>query len=435
MQGALRLSASLSYPWRQSEPIEILADGDQFFPALLNAISTAQYTVHIELYWFESGAIANQFISVLEQVVQAGVKVSLLLDEFGSKDLNNADQQRLVEANVLLGWYNPIAFNRLHLVLQRDHTKLFIIDGWHVFVGGTGIADNFLLTSNPIAPRSKPGQPRRSQQTTSQQWRENMFRIQGPVAQDCLQSIITKWEKSETEQVNTPPWLQTSIAQLLNSSYRAKQAMSEQTIKVRWLVVAGPQQRQILKAVIEQIHQAQQSIIIATAYFAPPPRLRSALKKAMRRGVKVQIIVPGEQSDHPILQLAGRYYYHSLLKHGVEIFEYQHRFTHMKVVVSDDTLCVGSTNLDLYTQRWSLEANMMIKSAQCAERMREILQQDLSKSKRIDKVKWAKRAYVTRGMIYLAYKIAVFADGLSRQLRLLRQQTKVERRRKQRTDL
>jgi len=392
------------YPWRHLDSITPLIDGEAFFPAMLAECQKAQKSIHLSLYWFESGQTASQFIQILSNACARGIQVSCLLDVIGSKNLSTADCQKLTTAGVLFGWYNPVKMDRLHLILQRDHTKLLIIDKATLFIGGTGIADTFA-----------PSDPSILNQTAPVHWRENMFRIQGPILIDALQSLARKWYSKECDIIHRPQWCQTT-SPFSPPTYHA--TSTPQADKIRWLESKGYAQRQILKAVINRIKKARHSIVFATAYFAPDRRLRQALQKAATRGVKVTILLPGIHSDYPLLHFAGQFYYEKLLKADVRIFEYQQRFLHMKIVICDDFVCLGSSNLDTYTQRWSLEANIEVLDHAFAQRMRDMIQEDIQHSSNITLQSWQGRSWWHKVKNLLAYKIKGIGDMLSRQISL-----------------
>ena len=391
--------------WRSIDDFHILKNGNDFFPKLLDACKSAQESIHISLYWFESGHVANDFIEAFIEARRRNVTITLLLDQVGSLDLSKHDRARLIDAGVILGWYNPVKFERLHLIFQRDHSKLFIIDRDILFIGGTGIADIF------------------SPKNHSHSWRENMFQVQGNIVADALNSLKRKWASSDAE-LERPTkrhkfrfWLNSLFAPLKH--HTNVPAHGNATLNNGlWLESRGSSQRNILNEVIYRIKHSQQRIIFATAYFAPSPRLRYALKKAVQRGVDVTLLVPGKESDHPIFQRAGQYYYQGLLKKGVKIFEFQKSFMHTKLVVCDDFICLGSSNLDIYTQRWSLEANIAILDPAKATEVTAMLQDDISSSKAIEKNRWDHRGMGIRFLNYLAYSISRWGNNWARQLLL-----------------
>lgn len=407
-------------PWRDSCEITPFIDGETFFPALLEACEQAKFSIHIALYWFETGKVADLFIETLIQACGKGVKVTCLLDELGSFSLNIVDRQRLHNAGIILAFYNPIRFERLHLILQRDHSKLFIIDNHMLFIGGAGIADIFApattdATTEVAAKVATPASPRIH-------WRENMFQLAGPIAIDALKGLQRKWQDKKV-------MFYDQRRQHIEStlfSYRPASVNTrcDRTALCRWLESKGHTQRQILKTVIRQIKRSSKRVILVTAYFAPEPRLRLALKKAVTRGVQVTIVLPGAASDHPLLQRAGQYYYEKLLQAGVIIYEYAPCFMHSKIVICDDRVYFGSSNLDKYTQRWSLEANIEVLDPEFAHSMQTMVNEDIANSEEIKLDTWANRHWRSKLINLIAYKIGCWGDFLARQLLLIQRLSK-----------
>lgn len=405
------MKSVLTNAWRDAYSIEILIDGEQYFPALLHACEMAKTHIHLSLYWFESGNIADQFIRIMLQARKKGIAVTCLLDEIGSLALSIADRRLLEDAGVLLGWFNPIRFERLHLILQRDHSKLFIIDNHTLFIGGTGIADIFL-------PK-KTTDTQTHQQTPRVHWRENMFKLQGPIVIDALQSIQTKWSHKSVMLTNTPNWIAKASDLFRYNQSTALNATFGPHIQTKWIESKGRDQRKILKTIIQDMNRSTEKVILATAYFAPDPRLRLALKRAVKRGIQVIILLPGTCSDHPLLQRAGQYYYQKLLEAGVKIYEYEPAFMHAKIIICDDTVYFGSSNLDLYTQRWSLEANIQVKDACFTAEIAAVLAKDIAQSKEIALANWQKRHWWLKLTSFFAYKLGCWGDFLARQLLLM----------------
>ncbi len=384
--------------WRHVSEFEIFQNGDCFFPQLLSACQAAQESIHISLYWFESGTVANEFIDVFLQARSRGVVVTLLLDRIGSYDLNAADQARLIEAGVIMSWYNPIQLHNLHLIFQRDHSKLFIIDRSTLFIGGTGIADIF------------------SASHSSQSWRENMFRIQGSIIEDALAALLKKWKSSKTKLHEKTPRDFNVNALSQSFTYYQPQGILLESRNALWLESRSTSQRSILKEIIHRIKQSQREITLVTAYFAPSARLRYALKKAAKRGGKVKLLVPGIESDHPIFIRAGQYYYNGLLKHGVQIFEFRKSFMHTKLVICDDFICIGSSNLDIYTQRWSLEANVALLESRYADKVKAMIETDINYSEAIEVDTWSSRHLGVKALNFMAYLISIWGNNLARQI-------------------
>ena len=153
---------------------------------------------------------------------------------------------------------------------------------------------------------------------------------------------------------------------------------------------------------------------IATAYFIPPWKIRRALKKAVRRGVDVRLLLPGPVTDHPAVRHAGRRYYQRLLRHGVRIFEYQPRFLHQKVIVCDDWVSLGSANLDRWNLRWNLEANQEVSDAGFARATCAMLANDFNDAVECRYETWRRRPWRARLPEWLWGMVDRLLERLSR---------------------
>ena len=155
------------YPWRPGGHFQILIDGPQFFPVMLDAIESASNFIFLESYLMESGRITDRFVSELIKAHQRGVKIYILLDDYGSYYLKVEDRQRLWEGGIQLAFYNPTSFRKMYQNLFRNHRKLLLVDNKLAFVGGAGLSDDFMQPSHSVM-----------------NWHEVMLQIEGPVIQD-----------------------------------------------------------------------------------------------------------------------------------------------------------------------------------------------------------------------------------------------------------
>lgn len=348
-----------TFPWHQGNAFELLRDGDQFFPAMLEAIRQARHTILLEIYLMESGRISDRFIDALLQAAQRGVQVYIILDDLGSNLLKGPDRQRLQHKNLHLHIYNPLSWRKMLVNFFRDHRKQLTIDGRLTFSGGMGISDVF-------SPEHKG----------SEAWRETAILIRGPVVADWQQAFVDNWQHWHKETLSLPT--ATPISQ--------PQAMSG-----RLVMTGGGQQLALKRSLIQAVRDARQRIWITTAYFMPSGKLRRELRRADQRGVDVCLLLPGPKIDHAASRYVGRRYYHRLLRDGVRIFEYQPRFIHVKQAICDDWVSIGSANYDRWSLRLTLEANQEVRDPRIAEQARALFLQDREQSKEILFETWLQR--------------------------------------------
>ena len=364
--GAAR-AAAVGWPWRQGNRFELLTDSDRIFRRMLEAIAGARESVLLEMYLVDSGTVARRFIDALAGCARRGVRVHVLFDAFGSLGLRAADRRRLAASGARLTFFNPLSWRKRLQNCLRDHRKLLVVDGALAFVGGVGLADEFI--------DGKRG--RRA-------WRDLMLEISGPVVSDWQTAFARNWSRSGGSPA-VPEAMPRPADEPSSVGARGRLALSE----------AG--HRSVLaNDVVRRINGALQRAWVMSAYFVPSRRFRKALRRAARRGVDVRLLVPGPKTDHPWVRHAARRFYGKLLRNGVRIFEYQPRVLHGKMALCDDWLSVGSSNLDRWSFRWNLEANQEIEDAALAAEAAAIFAADCGESQELDRRHWRRRAVLDR---------------------------------------
>lgn len=363
------------FPIRTGNDFKLLVDGDAYFTRMLEAIAQAQHFILLEQYLVKSGMVCQQFIKQLCNAAWRGVTIYLLLDDFGSAELNQGDRRQLEAAGIHLCFFNPVRFKHFVHSLFRNHRKSLLIDGQLAFVGGAGLADEFSTEmSGHLA------------------WHDVMLEIQGKVVQDWCQLFSQTWQKQSTLPV-TIPVLQ-DIRHSANLTGR--------------LLTASPFKRQeINRALIRQLYKTHNRVWITSPYFVAPRKIRRHLRYSAKRGTDVRLLLPGPFSDHPWINYGARRHYMRLLKSGVKIFEYQPRFIHAKIELCDYWVSIGSSNLDRWNQRWNLDANQAIYNRDFADQVAELFVQDFADSKEITLNIWQQRPWYTRVKEYLA-GLAIF---------------------------
>lgn len=370
------------FPLREGNRFDLLVDGKAFFPPMLEAIGRARGRVLLESYLFESGTVGDRFITALRDCAGRGVAVYLLLDHFGALDLSSADRRRLQDAGVHITYYNPLRYGRFKQNLFRNHRKLLAVDNEVAFVGGMGITDDF----DP-----PPEQGRLP-------WHETMLRIEGPVVADWERLFCQTWSLWSSE----------------------KLALAEPPAKPhpdgspgRVVTSGGPSRQEIKRSLIRRARNARHRIWIATAYFIPSRKVRRLLRSAARNGIDVRLLLPGSQTDHPAVRHAGRRFYARLLRNGVRIFEYQPRFMHAKMMLCDDWVSVGSSNLDRWNFRWNLEANQEASDPALAERIAALFETDFAQSVEYTSEAWHRRSLFKRLAEWFWGAVDLWANRIS----------------------
>jgi phosphatidylserine/phosphatidylglycerophosphate/cardiolipin synthase-like enzyme len=351
------------WPWRPGNRFRLLVDGGEFFPSMLQAIDAASQSVLLEIYLVSTGALLTRFIDALAAAAQRGARVCVVFDGFGALGMARHDRRRLLQAGVELRFFNPLRLTNRLDNLWRDHRKVLITDGRTAFTGGAGLTDDF------------------SAGTRGGPWREQMVQIEGPVVADWQRAFARTWRRCGAELAvpNIPvcaPYPDGAIGRL---------ALSE-----AW-------QRSVLaNGVIRSIDGAAVRAWIMSAYFVPSRRFRKALRRAARRGVDVRLLVPGARTDHPWVRQAARRFYGKMLVSGVKIFEYQPRVLHGKMILCDNWVSIGSSNLDRWSFRWNLEANQEVADARFADTVAALFAADFAVSRALSRRHWRQRAWLDR---------------------------------------
>lgn len=353
------------FPWRGGNHFELLIDGHRFFPAMISAIKDSTTNIELEMYLFESGVVASRFIRKLCEASQRGVSVRLLLDDFGAHGLAPADRQKLLASGVELKFYNPLHIGKFFNNMARDHRKLLVVDGQVAFVGGAGITDEF---NPPLNPEKR--------------WRETMVVIRGPVIADWEKLYNDVWQPRRTR-TEAP-------------SNGSKNQVQQGHMLGRVAVGRGRMFRGISKTLVRHINRAQERVWISTAYFIPSRLLRRVLRRAAGRGVDVCMLLPGPDTDHPRVRIAGRRLYTSLLKSGIRIFEFQKRVLHSKAALCDQWVSIGSSNYDRWNLRWNLEANQEVEDEIFLRQTRQMFENDFSECIEVKKQDWLIRPWQDR---------------------------------------
>jgi cardiolipin synthase len=308
-----------------------LYNGDQVFPAMLDAIRSARRTITFESYIYWSSDIAREFTAALVERARAGVRVHLLIDWVGSQKVDHGAVEQLRAAGAEVVFYRPLRFYQLDRVNRRDHRKLLVVDGRVGFTGGVGVADQWLGT----APDQDP-------------WRDSHFRVEGPVVAQLQAAFMDDWFETRGLVLDGPGYFPDleragpSLGQVFWSSPRGGNG----NLRVMFLLA---------------IAAAAKRILIANAYFVPDETTVEMLAAAARRGVDVEIIVPGPILDAQVVRRASRATWGPMLEAGVRIYEYQPTMYHPKVMVVDEVwVSVGSTNFDDRSFRLNQEANLNV---------------------------------------------------------------------------
>ena len=342
--------------------VQEMLNGEQIFPAMLAAIRSAQRSITFETYIYWSGDIGREFAEALAERARAGVKVHVLLDWLGSAKIDESFLKEMDAAGVQIRKFHKPRWYTLARLNNRTHRKLLVIDGKTGFTGGVGIAPKW----------TGAGQD-------AEHWRDSHFRIEGPAVAQMQAVFMENWLKVTGQVMHGEAY------------FPPLQAMGDTDAQVFSSSPSGGSESMQLMYHLS-ITAAQRNIDLSSAYFVPDDLTSRALIDALKRGVKIRIITPGEIIDTDIVRAASRGTWGPLLQAGAQIHEYQPTMYHCKVMIVDQLLVsVGSTNFDNRSFRLNDEANLNIFEKRFAERQTRIFEDDLRKARRVTYEVWANR--------------------------------------------
>ena len=355
--------------------VRLLRDGAMAYPAMLQAIASAQHEVLAEFYWISPDPVGTLFREALIERAKAGVAVRVIYDSLGSTGLSMGWWQALLDAGGKVWEYHALPFAlfarpfRLENLVQRDHRKLLVVDGTIGFTGGINL-----------------GLPWQSPDRGGGGWRDDSIAARGLVVDEMRALFYQTWRRVTH---HAPP---VGVQRLK----RRRDAI------VYVLASQRRRRRNIHTEYLARIARARLSIDIANAYFLPDVRMRHALYRAAAKGVRIRVLLPAA-SDVPGVQLAVEGLWGRLLRNGVEIYALPKPMLHAKTAIIDERfVTIGSYNLDERHFRTNLEVNLAVVDAAFAKHVTESFERDLERAERIDERDWEKRSLARRGAEWFA---------------------------------
>ena len=361
------LSNLLGHRLTSNDSYAVHTNGDQAFPAMIAAIDRAKDRIALETYIYEQGDVGTTFTNALEAAARRGVRVRIVLDSIGSKKMSDDDEKRLEEAGAEIKWVNPIVSFQIEEANYRTHRKALVIDGAVAFIGGMGIADQWLHDVKD-----------------SPKWRDTMIEMHGPAVTDVEAAFNQNWIVVAGV---VEPEVEPDIAP---ATGRAK------SIVVWSAPQSGANELKLLYLLA--IAAARRSIDIESPYLITDESSKWSIQEARRRGVRVRLLVEGDKTDAKAVKYAGRGDYERLLEQGVEIAEYQPTMMHTKAIVVDGLLSiVGSANFDNRSLELNDELNVAVFDRALAARLLQDFERDLTQSKKLNLESWRRRSPFERG--------------------------------------
>ena len=347
--------------------IQVLQNGDEIFPAMLEAIRGAQRTITFETYIYWSGEVGEQFAQALIERARSGVCVHVMLDWVGCDKISNALLERMKSGGVQVERYHRVRWYTLGRLNNRTHRKVLVIDGVLGFTGGVGIADQWSGHAQDPA-----------------HWRDMHFRVTGPVVAQMQAAFLDNWIKTTGHVLHGAdyfPDIEPCGTQDIQMFISSPEGGSD-SMRLMYLTA---------------ITAAERRIDMEAAYFVPDPLMIRELIGARRRGVRIRILVPGSHIDSKVVGIASKHEWGLLLGNGVQIFVYRPTMLHCKLLIFDEYMTsVGSTNFDMRSFELNDEASLNVYDAGFAQQLTQIFERDLAASKPYTLEHWERRGWRER---------------------------------------
>jgi cardiolipin synthase A/B len=362
------LEAVLGVSVSSGNRIDVLKNGDEIFPAMLEAIDAAERSIDFLTFIYWNGEIGEEFAEHLSERARAGVRVRVILDAAGAFELEKSLVEGMQEAGCDVRWFRPIKARGALQANNRTHRKLLICDEVIGFTGGVGIADEW-----------------RGDARDEHEWRDTHFRVRGPAVSGLRGAFFDNWAETGTDLLD-----------------RDVDTFPEQP-------AAGDLDVQVIKGVAEAgnsdvwnlfralIDCADDCIRICTAYFTPDDEITRRLIEAAERGVDVQVLVPGPHADKRFVQVASEAGFEELLEAGVRICTFQPSMLHAKVMTIDGSLAVvGSANFNRRSTEYDDEVVMVVFDDDLTAHLDSHMDEDLKRAEPIDIEDWQQRGLLQR---------------------------------------
>lgn len=346
--------------------IQPLNNGVEYFPAMLEAIASAQKTITFENFIWRSGEVSDRFIEALSERARAGVKVHCVVDGFGALKLKNKDKDRLRDAGVQLKIFNRIRPWNCWKWNHRTHRKTLVIDGKVAFIGGICIADEWDGNAESHAV-----------------WRDTEFKVEGPAVSEIQSIFMDNWIRMSSQVLHGPDYFPTltNVGEIPAQAFKSGPKDGAENARLMYLY---------------SIAAARKSIRFCHSYFVPDDLAIDMLVEAAHRGVKIEVIAPGV-IDKNMVRRAARSRWHKMMDAGIEFWEYEPAKLHTKIMIVDDTwVTCGSINFDDRSFRINDEGNINIYDPEFAKHETEVFEADKAKSVKIDPAKFRKRPFLER---------------------------------------
>ena len=367
------LEAYASAPIVGGNSAEFLLNGEQIFPAIVEAIRSAKKTVTYAQYFYEDGPVAREVAEALAERCRDGVGVNVLLDAFGTLSMPKEYSELMTRSGCHVAYFRPLGQYIFHRYNNRNHRRILVVDGRVGFTGGSGVSRKWMGNGR-----------------VEHHWRDTDIRVEGPVV-EYLQAAFAE------------NWLETTGVVLGGETYFPRPIEPRGEVYAQ-IVKSSPATGSfaMYTTFLLAVSAAQRTLEITNPYFVLDDKMQQALVKAARRGVRVRVLVPGA-IDHNIVRQASRRQFGKMLRTGIEIYEYTPALLHSKTIVIDGVWAtIGSTNLDNRSFAVNDELNLIVYNRRVAQRLELIFAEDVAVSKPVTYDDWRKRGLAAKVLEVMA---------------------------------
>ncbi|WP_455064581.1 cardiolipin synthase [Prevotella nigrescens] len=358
--------------------VTLLTTGQEKFDDLFKAIDQAHSSIHLEYFNFRNDSINNELITRLAKKAKEGIEVRAIFDGFGNASNNRPMRKRhlkeIRKKGIEIYEFKPMAFPWIQDIFNRDHRKIVVIDGKIGYTGGMNVADYYIKGTKAVG-----------------EWHDMHCRIEGDAVNTLQKIFLQMWNKVSGQNVHGAKYYRG----ISNANYI--KGLKADTCKSAGHQMVGIINREphVSKDIIrffyeKAINDAKDSIKIINPYFTLSPKLRTALKNAAKRGVKVEIML-SVKSDIPLTPDCSYYNAHKLMKDGCTIWLFEPGFHHTKIILVDGKFCtIGSANLNSRSLRWDREVNAVVIDKGITKELNAIFENQKKKCFKLTEEKWNK---------------------------------------------
>jgi cardiolipin synthase len=360
-------------PFLPGNRVTVYNNGDEFYPAMLDAIRGATDSITIEAYIYWHGSIGLEFAEALAERARAGVAVKILLDAIGSSTIGTRILETLESGKCQLAWFNPLRWYSLGSINHRTHRKTLLIDGRISFTGGAGIADHWLGSAQD-----------------ADHWRDIQVCVEGPAAMPLQTGFAQNWLETTGELITGPQF----FPEMSDSG----------TVPVQTILSSPSTGASAARTLYYlSIVCARKSIQITNPYFVPDQAAIDILIDAMKRGVAVTVLVTGIHNDNWLARHNSTRLYGPLLEGGIRLYEYNRTMLHQKTMVIDGRWAtIGTTNFDNRSFALNEESNASFDDPGLVAQLQRTFEEDVARAEPVTLEKWRRRGTMAHAQELIA---------------------------------